>query len=150
MADLATFSFLLCLSGCGGAALGLPDGGSGTDAGTSPDLGGATQSLGVPCGDTVCKDGAFCCHGHAASCGAFGCEPNVQANACDGPEDCPSGWSCCITSSEGFGTACATTCQPGFGPTGVICHGAADCGPSEECLRLEVAGTFFGCSTISR
>jgi hypothetical protein len=151
----------LALAACGNDGLGS-GGDAGTDLSAQADLAGADLShkgtvgvdlagrdfAGVSCGTMSCGGGEICCVNPgggmlSASCVApSACGDGGLPAACDGPEDCTGGTSCCANIVLGSGGAmsvqgmasCTATC-PGSAAGGAgggmitskLCHNAADC-----------------------
>jgi hypothetical protein len=97
---------------------------------------------GVPCGAVTCSGAqSACCH-EWDDAGIAGCvspstvacspppSPAGSVERCDGPEDCPTGQSCCALP----GSYCSATCPPAL----AVCHSDADCPPDAPlCGKFE-------------
>jgi len=59
------------------------------------------------------------------------CPALTAPQSCDGPEDCQSGQSCCV--SFPAGSSCAMACD-GFGQV-ALCHLDSEC-PGEQVCRM--------------
>jgi hypothetical protein len=117
---------------------------SAADQGTGAD--GGSPQVGVPCGTSLCNtSGGLACCEISQTCVAPPCMPGEQTDACDGPEDCPTGSVCCLYVDPFFGTACSPSCSQMGGQRGRICHTAADCEPGQMCVQLEAGGGIYGC-----
>jgi hypothetical protein len=108
----------------------------GVDLREEADLG--TPS-GVVCVSEVCSGGEVCCLNGSTSVGSC---TNACANspfACDGPEDCPPGDSCCVDVLSASGSlsgsaSCGSSCTASYESSagGVheqsqLCHSDTDC-----------------------
>ena len=94
---------------------------------------------GVSCGVQTCVAPAFCCQGLpggpiCAYPDLFACTGGKPVT-CDGPEDCPSGGSCCATLQ---GAACAAVCPA----LSRLCHRDSDCETGDHCCPIGSAYTF--------
>jgi hypothetical protein len=143
---------LFAISACGDSGLSVPDGGA--DLSASTDLPVADLSRpdfsGIGCGAMTCGAGEICClrqmgAGASAMCSAASaCTDGGVTVSCDGPEDCTSGNSCCVTAAFGAGgdagvsldnaaAMCQQTCpgsatmSGGGSITTRLCHGDDDC-----------------------
>ncbi|MBA3464168.1 MAG: hypothetical protein H0T46_29705 [Deltaproteobacteria bacterium] len=87
-------------------------------------------AAGLTCGAPGCGTGEVCCIPTAStdtrSCSATACAQNNYTRACDGPEDCMPGGTCC----GGDNLWTATCVPPGSscGPLEQYCHSGSDCG----------------------
>lgn len=95
-----------------------------------PDAG---YDPGVMCGTSVCTGTQVCCVNtmtRMLSCTAPGACMGPSAT-CDGPEDCPSSQTCCLTG------------MLGAGGTG----GMLSCSAASSCTRVPVVGSITPCHT---
>ena len=106
----------------------------------------------ITCGASSCSGGDICCIPHdtplTPSCAAGPCATNQYTRACDGPEDCAMGTTCC-GGNTGFWTA---TCSvgSGCGANDQICHTSADCpGSKPHCCPGVLVPEISSCSASS-
>ncbi len=127
--------------GTGGSAATGGSGGSGAAGGTGPGQ--------VLCGSSICNvmTQSCCLQFHNASCGPTGaCSPGNRIE-CDGPEDCPSGESCCAV-LNGPGTLvrhieCKSQCASSDAQ---ICGGnAASCPNGQLCKPFALLQGYTHC-----
>jgi hypothetical protein len=117
---------------------------------SDPDGGIGAGTRGIACGSLTCQAGtSVCCVRPATaaySCEAIdgGCPLSAGSYACDGPEDCDTGLSCCGYSGR-MGTLCAGgSCFS----NPIICHTNADCPMSQpNCCALDNGYRMCGAST---
>lgn len=125
---ISTIAFVLFISGCG----------------FHP------KADGVKCGNTTCGASEYCCSGDWGDTGtctletAGECAPE-QKFFCDGREDCPLGYECCIVAGNSM---CRESC-PALFPDNkpyTVCHTDDDC-PADQpsCKSLDSTGNLKVC-----
>jgi hypothetical protein len=104
----------------------------------------------IACGSSVCGAGQVCCIPNTNMgsdvCATGACPSGYATRACDGPEDCSTGSSCCGGDLVDPYTA---TCGPSGSCTGVqeLCHTGADCPASKPyCCPALLVSDVGGCS----
>lgn len=115
------------------APAGVDAGADGPSASSSSGGDSGATDPRVLCPGAQCGASEVCCALKVEKWPNAGCRPvggcPDRELACDGPEDCPSGQSCCAERNvvpPGLGGAhCAATCPK---TTDALCHSAADCG----------------------
>lgn len=114
--------------------------------------GPAPSTANITCGSSSCTGGDICCIPTNTplmpACAAAPCGSNEYTRACDGPEDCATGTTCC-GGATGFWT---TTCNvgSGCGTNDQICHTGADCpGSKPHCCPGVLVPEISSCSASS-
>jgi hypothetical protein len=125
---------------------GAPGDMASTVDGSTTDLAKGGSPASVSCGLSTCdvSGGNVCCI-LGSLCQPPPCNGPSQVDACDGPEDCAAGQTCCLYVGAVFGTACTANCTTTGDQRGAICHTQADCAPGAMCEQLEVGGNLKGC-----
>ncbi len=125
-----------------GAESGSGSSSSSSSSGSSSGDAGSAQ---VGCSGAQCGPSEVCCALNSEKWVNAGCRPTCgdRELACDGPEDCPKGQSCCAeigATPPGLqGAHCATTCPK---LANALCHSPADCGGSPCTVFDTAAGDF--------
>ena len=128
---------------------GVAESGSSSSSSSSSSSGssGDGGSVQVVCSGAQCGASEVCCALNAEKWSSAGCRPAGgcadRELACDGPEDCPKGQSCCAeigATPPGLqGAHCATTCPK---LANALCHTPADCG-GNPCNAFDTAAGDF-------
>lgn len=126
----------------GDAGVDAPSASSGSSSSSGGDSGARDPR--VACSAAQCGASEVCCALKTEKWPNAGCRPvggcSDRELACDGPEDCPAGQSCCAERNAGVppglgGAHCATTCPK---TTDALCHSPADCG-GKSCAPFDGA-----------